>query len=291
MNIRFKVLNFGNVLASVQRTTADRSWYTAKTLLAAEFEKNLPPDMQESGEAIFEDIINNREQTSYSRDIFDPDDPDDGYINAIRDALVELSNHFGPPIFVFAWVNDTFNKKYTAYRIQDGAFEAVTEDQVSLESKLPPEWIELKSKQARNAAYDREEREAKADSARRRQEREGQAKQQPPPGTGYFGYDHEYERDYGKKQPPPKQPASTKSTVSPDLVALGLTKDATWDDIKKKFRELVFKHHPDRNPGDPTATAKTAELTRAYKNLEQQHVKSSIRESVFEALKRTSVVS
>ena len=32
---------------------------------------------------------------------------------------------------------------------------------------------------------------------------------------------------------------------------LGLKEDASYEDIKKQFRQLALKYHPDRNPGDP----------------------------------------
>lgn len=38
----------------------------------------------------------------------------------------------------------------------------------------------------------------------------------------------------------------------------------TPQDIKARFRELVLKFHPDRNPGDPQANAKTAQVIDAY---------------------------
>ena len=33
--------------------------------------------------------------------------------------------------------------------------------------------------------------------------------------------------------------------------ALGVDKSATQDDIKKAFRKLARKYHPDLNPNDP----------------------------------------
>ena len=45
---------------------------------------------------------------------------------------------------------------------------------------------------------------------------------------------------------------------------LGLTKDATEADIKKAYRKLAIKYHPDRNPGDTTAEEKFKEAAEAY---------------------------
>src|SRR4051812_4480024 len=37
--------------------------------------------------------------------------------------------------------------------------------------------------------------------------------------------------------------------------ALEVTKTATQDEIKSSFRQLAMQRHPDKNPGDPNATA------------------------------------
>jgi hypothetical protein len=48
---------------------------------------------------------------------------------------------------------------------------------------------------------------------------------------------------------------------------LGLTPAATPAEIKKNYRRLAFKHHPDRNPGDPQAAARFIEIAEAYETL------------------------
>lgn len=44
---------------------------------------------------------------------------------------------------------------------------------------------------------------------------------------------------------------------------LGVDKSATQDEIKKKYRKLALKYHPDRNPGDKIAEEKFKEITEA----------------------------
>lgn len=44
---------------------------------------------------------------------------------------------------------------------------------------------------------------------------------------------------------------------------LGVAKNASTDDIKKAYRRLARKYHPDLNPGDKTAEAKFKEITEA----------------------------
>lgn len=45
---------------------------------------------------------------------------------------------------------------------------------------------------------------------------------------------------------------------------LGVDRNATEEDIKRAYRNLAKKYHPDLNPGDPEAEAKFKEINEAY---------------------------
>jgi len=48
---------------------------------------------------------------------------------------------------------------------------------------------------------------------------------------------------------------------------LGVNRDASEDDIKKAYRKLAMKHHPDRNPDNPKAEEHFKEAKEAYEML------------------------
>lgn len=45
---------------------------------------------------------------------------------------------------------------------------------------------------------------------------------------------------------------------------LGVSPEASAEEIKKRYRELAFKYHPDRNNGDPEREERLKEITQAY---------------------------
>ena len=45
---------------------------------------------------------------------------------------------------------------------------------------------------------------------------------------------------------------------------LGVSKNASEDEIKKAYKKMAIKYHPDRNPGDKEAEEKFKEAAEAY---------------------------
>ena len=54
---------------------------------------------------------------------------------------------------------------------------------------------------------------------------------------------------------------------------LGIEKGASEDEIKKAFRKMALKYHPDRNQGDKEAEEKFKEVNEAYSVLSDPELK------------------
>ena len=56
---------------------------------------------------------------------------------------------------------------------------------------------------------------------------------------------------------------------------LGVNRDASDEEIKKSYRKLAMKHHPDRNPDNPKAEELFKEAKEAYETLSDQGKRSA----------------
>jgi molecular chaperone DnaJ len=76
---------------------------------------------------------------------------------------------------------------------------------------------------------------------------------------------------------------------------LGISRDATKARIKKAYRRLVMKWHPDKNPGDPEAEIRFKEIQQAYeylteeKTLPNQDMQNAGSEAFFTAMQDQSL--
>ena len=65
---------------------------------------------------------------------------------------------------------------------------------------------------------------------------------------------------------------------------LGVSKDASEDEIKSAYRKLARQYHPDLHPGDEAAANKFKEVSEAYETL------SAVAEDLPEAPKISATI-
>jgi len=56
---------------------------------------------------------------------------------------------------------------------------------------------------------------------------------------------------------------------------LGVSRSATDEELKKAYRKLAMKHHPDRNPDSKSAEADFKEVKEAYETLSDSNKRAA----------------
>src|SRR5258708_4036558 len=56
---------------------------------------------------------------------------------------------------------------------------------------------------------------------------------------------------------------------------LGVQRDAGAEDLKKAYRKLAMKYHPDRNPGDKSAEQRFKDISEAYDVLKDEQKRAA----------------
>ena len=64
---------------------------------------------------------------------------------------------------------------------------------------------------------------------------------------------------------------------------LGVNKSASQSDIKKAYRKLAIKYHPDKNPNDKSAEEKFKEAAEAYDVLSNEEKNNDTTNLVMQA--------
>jgi molecular chaperone DnaJ len=67
---------------------------------------------------------------------------------------------------------------------------------------------------------------------------------------------------------------------------LGVSRDASADEVRRAYRGLTRKHHPDANPDDPQAEERFKELTEAYEVLANPEKRRNYDERIRSASQR-----
>ncbi|ARU91187.1 hypothetical protein SCLARK_00475 [Spiroplasma clarkii] len=65
---------------------------------------------------------------------------------------------------------------------------------------------------------------------------------------------------------------NSKSILDEAYSVFGLSKNASTEEVKRKYRELAKKYHPDKNQGNIEAQAEMTKINNAYETIMQRKV-------------------
>jgi len=131
---------------------------------------------------------------------------------------------------------------------------------------------ELRKRRERRLREDEERKAAEraAQNARARATQPPPRATQPPPKAAPPPPRREEKR---KAPPPPRMPLVGDKRLRELYAQLEVPYGSSFEEVKKSFRRLMRKYHPDLHVGNPqkhkTATQLTMSLTQAYNELEQ----------------------
>jgi len=93
------------------------------------------------------------------------------------------------------------------------------------------------------------------------------------PGTDDFG--GAFSQFGGPETESSAQPRHEPDSLEAEAMAiLDLTPPVTTDQIKRRYKELVKRHHPDANGGDKVAEEKFKQISLAYATLTSEQLTS-----------------
>jgi curved DNA-binding protein CbpA len=88
----------------------------------------------------------------------------------------------------------------------------------------------------------------------------------------------------GRERTPEEEASGVRSKDPYEL--LGVSRQASADEVRRAYRRLVRKHHPDANPDDPGAEERFKELYQAYEVLSNPEKRRSYDQRVRAASQR-----